>query len=249
MNLKLICCNVFMREACAAIAQTPHVIDVEFTELGEHVHSETLRDGLQARIDAAGQAARRYDAILLLYGVCGNATIGLQARSIPLVIPRAHDCCTILLGSRAKFREHFEVNPSTPFSSAGYMERGDYYLRVEDGQHQMHFGDSYASYVEQYGEENARFIWESMHPVTPEGMEERAIFIEVPETAHLGAVEAFRAKVEGDHRTFIKLDGDLRLIRKLIGGEWDPEEFLVVPPGQKTQGVYDWSEILRAVPA
>ena len=34
MLLKLIACNVFMREACLCIARSPHVIDVDFLELG-----------------------------------------------------------------------------------------------------------------------------------------------------------------------------------------------------------------------
>jgi hypothetical protein len=42
------------------------------------------------------------------------------------------------------------------------------------------------------------------------------------------------------------VDGDIRLIRNLIFGEWDAEDFLLVKPGQRTEGVYDWSEIIRA---
>ena len=47
MLLKLIACNVFTREACLAVSESPHVVDLEFTELGEHVHSDTLRALLQ----------------------------------------------------------------------------------------------------------------------------------------------------------------------------------------------------------
>jgi hypothetical protein len=96
-----------------------HVIDADFTEVGEHIHSDTLRSAIQSKIDAAEQSGRNYEAILLLYGLCGNACVGLRARSSRLVIPRAHDCCTILLGSKKRFRELFEDNPSTPFSSTG----------------------------------------------------------------------------------------------------------------------------------
>ena len=116
---KLIACNVFMREACYCISQSPHAIDVEFTELGEHVRSDALRQLIQSRIDAAEDSGKPYEAILILFGICGNAGIGLAARKTRLVMPRAHDCCTILLGSRARFQEHFGAQPSTPFGSAG----------------------------------------------------------------------------------------------------------------------------------
>ncbi|MHB8997238.1 MAG: DUF1638 domain-containing protein [Armatimonadota bacterium] len=244
MHLKLIACNIFEREACHCVARSPHVIDIEFTELGEHVHPEKLRETLQAAIDAA-DASGRYEAILLLFGLCGNAGVGLQARTIPLVMPRAHDCCTILLGSRERFKELLGEAPSTPFSSSGYMERGYYFLRIEDGESKVHYGDAYAEYVEKYGEDNAKFIWEQMHP---EGYadDKRAIFIDLPEFAFLSYDERFREKAEAEGREYVKVEGSMRLIEGLISGEWSEDEYLIVRPGQKTQGVYDWVEIIRA---
>jgi len=244
MLLKLICCNVFQREASWCIARSPHIIDPEYTELGEHVRCENLRAILQARIDAADACGKAYDAILLLFGLCGNATVGLQARTRPLVIPRAHDCCTILLGSRAKFVEHFAAAPSTPFSSAGYLERGDYFLRTsDDGHASVETGDAYKAMVEQYGEEDAKFIWEQMHPEH----DAKAVFIELPQTSHLGYARQFQAKAQAAGKSTVQLDGDIRLVENLIAGQWDPKEYLVVPPGKTIQGVYDWEEIVRAV--
>ena len=205
MLLKLICCNVFQREACLAIAYSPHTIDPEFLELGEHAQPDRLRQAIQARIDAAEQQAKPYDAILLLYGLCGNASIGLYARTTRLVIPRAHDCCTILLGSRERFREHFEHNLSTPFSSVGYLERGNYFLRTDLGDGSIHYGDRYAALVEQYGEDNAKYIWESMHPEGLESADTEAVFIDIPETACLGkgvGRDKFRAKVEAEGKQY-----------------------------------------------
>lgn len=244
MHLKLIACNVFQREVCHCVARSPQVIDIEFTELGEHVHPEKLRETLQAAIDRA-DATGRYEAIALLFGLCGNAAVGLQARTVPLVIPRAHDCCTILLGSREKFRDLLGDAPSTPFSSSGYMERGDYFLRIEEGESKVHYGDAFAEYVEKYGEDNAKFIWDSMHP---EGYadDKRAIFIDVPEFSSLGYDEQFRAKAEAEGREYVKVEGSLRLIDGLISGEWDESEYLIVKPGETTEGVYDWEEIVRA---
>lgn len=244
MLLKLIACNVFMREACACIARSPHVIDVEFIELGEHVHSGALRENIQAKIDAADRSNKNYDAILLLFGICGNAAVGLKARSKRLVIPRAHDCCTILLGSREKYREYFEPNPSQPFSSVGYIERGNYFLRVEDGAASIQYGDSFADFVERYGEDAAQMIWDAMHPQK----ETKAVFIDIPETSHLGKAEEFCARAVEQGMEYVRIEGGLRLIQGLIFGEWNSSDYLVVEPGQETAGIYDFEEIMRARP-
>ena len=128
MKLKLICCEVFLREACLILSNSPHTIDPEFTPKGSHDNPAQLRKLLQDKINSIPSSAG-YDAVLLGYGICGNATAGLTAGSVPLIIPRAHDCCTILLGSRERFVECFQKNLSAEWSSAGYMERGENYLR------------------------------------------------------------------------------------------------------------------------
>jgi len=245
---KLVACNVFMREASLCLAESPHVIDAEFTEVGEHTSPERLRERLQSMIDATEESPKPYEAVLLLYGLCGNAGVGLSARGIPLVIPRAHDCCTVLLGSRLRFRDLFKDNPSRPFTSVGYMERGEYFIRVEDGESRIHYGDVYAEYVEKYGEENAGYIWEAMHPRAATRDGEPAVFIDIPETSRLGYVDRFRERAAAEGVPVEIVAGNLRLIRALLSGAWNEDEFLVVPPGHTTVGVYDWNEVIRATP-
>ncbi|MCY2930287.1 MAG: DUF1638 domain-containing protein [Planctomycetota bacterium] len=249
MLLKLIACNVFWREACHCLARSPHTVDAEFLELGEHIRPDVLRQAIQARIDQAAGGVKGYDAVLLLYGLCGNAGVGLRARTQTLIIPRAHDCCTILLGDRERFRQHFQENPSMPFSSAGYMERGSYFLRTsEDGQSAVAYGDQFAALVDQYGEDDAKFIWESMHPKAMESVNNKVVFIDVPETGGLGFRERFGEQARAEGKVCIELPGSLDLIRRLVNGEWDAGEFLTVAPGEQTTGVYDWTEIIRSGP-
>jgi hypothetical protein len=246
MNLRLLACNVFQREACACLAGTPNLVDAAFVELGEHEHPATLRAHLQEAIDAASAGAPRpYDAILLLFGLCGNATAGLQARSVPLVLPRAHDCATVLLGSRAAFREHFADNPSRPFGCAGYFERGFDQTHTRPDPCDPVSGATYAQYVKEYGEDNARYIWESLHPPQPD--EGRSVYIRLPESDASGLAARFRARAEAAGRTYAELSGSLRLIRGLLDGPWPDEEYLTVLPGRKTAGVYDWDRVIAAV--
>jgi hypothetical protein len=247
---RLISCAVFQRELCAAIAVSPNVIDPEFLELGLHESSALLRSRLQDRIDAASEASERaaapdrYEAVLLGYGLCGNALMGIEARGLPLVLPRAHDCCTILLGSRSEFLAAFGESLSAPWSSAGYVERGSSYFRASEPGRPGGYSLEYAELAEKYGEENARYVYDAMHPAN----EERVLrFIETPETAGLGYAERMRAEAAEEGKDFLLLRGSSRLLRALAAGNWDEGEFLVVPPGRRIEPTYDRDRVFEAI--
>lgn len=243
MRLKMISCEVFAREANYCASLSPHVIDIEFTEKDAHDHSPTLRQLIQTKIDAVEESETSYDAVLLGYGLCGNSILGLRAGSIPLVVPRAHDCCTVCLGSRKRFEEEFRDSPSTPFSSSGYLERGGSYMRETTLEGVTGMRDTYHEYVEKYGEENARYIMEAMNV---SGGDHRLVYIDVPEFSHLGYAELCRKRAEADGREFVLLPGDIRLIRMLTAGEWNDEEFQVIPPGRTIVATWDWDRIIAA---
>ncbi len=240
LKYKLICCEVFVREACLAVAQTPHTVDPEFTPKGAHEKPDFLRKLIQKKIDATEEQGG-YDAILLGYGLCGNSTVGIKAKSIPLVIPRAHDCCTLFLGSRERFVACFKDNLSEEWSSTGYMERGDSYLRETDTGKLLGMDKSYEEFVALYGEENAKYIWEALHP---QSSSSELIFIDVPETSHLGYLEKLQGLAREEGKTVRVLEGDMRLIRELVQGDWNEKDFLIVPPGKTTKGVYDQDRVM-----
>lgn len=240
MRFKLICCEVFLREACAAIAYSSNTIDPEFTPKGFHEKPEGMRDIIQEKIDEADKMGV-YDAVLLGFGLCGNATAGLKARSIPLVIPRAHDCCTIFLGSREKFLENFGDNFSAMWSSAGYMERGDSYLRETDTGKLLGIDKGYDELVEQYGEENAEYIWKSLHP---DNYHDELIYITTPETRGLSYLKKMISIADEEGKELKVIDGDMCLLKGLVDGEWNEEEYLIVPPGKEIKPVYDQEKIV-----
>ncbi|MGO8695791.1 MAG: DUF1638 domain-containing protein [Rectinemataceae bacterium] len=247
---KLISCNVFMREFCSVVSAAGAVVDPEFLELGLHENPAELRVRLQERIDdisaapARESGGRGYDAILLGYGLCGNGLAGVYARSLPLVLSRAHDCCTILLGSRSAFQESFGSNLSASWSSAGYIERGATYFRSSDAGLSSGRGLEYAQLVERYGEDNAVYIWETLHP---EDREKEMRFIETPETAALGYADVMRRRAAEEGKGFVLLPGSTRLLRALVAGEWNESDFLVVPPGRRIEPVWDDGRVIDAV--
>jgi len=73
----------------------------------------------------------------------------------------------------------------------------------------------------------------------------RAVFIALPQTSLLGYAEQFKVKATAAGKQAVELPGDIRLIQNLINGEWDPKEYLIVPPAAAIEGVYDWDEVIR----
>jgi hypothetical protein len=240
MRLRVIACQVFRHEIEFLAPQSPHQLACEFIELGEHAKPQRLREKLLNLIATAPD----FDAVVLAYGLCGRAVDGLRPHAAPVVLLRSHDCCGILLGSRKRFEELFSAMPSTPFSSVGYVESGNYYY---DGD-ALVSGDGYAQLVEKYGEEDAKYIYETMHPKL-NGKYQPIYFIEHPEIPAAEAKIKCRTAAAAEGREFRELTGDLRLLRKLLNGDWDDAEFLTARAGEVIAQVGDWDRIVKTLPA
>ncbi len=253
MRLKLIACEVLTRELGLCIARSPHIVDVEYIAKGAH-EPDDLRLRIQAAIDTAEATGPDYDAIVIGFGLCGNAMLGVTSRRYPMVVPRAHDCCTLYLGSRAAFAEHFGENPSQGFTAVGYLERpsNDDLDGAEDSvkfRQKTCYGQSYAEMVAQYGEDNAAFIWSTLHPQHTAAQDNPiAIFIDQPEIGDFGHLAAYRAQMEAKGKQLVVLNGSLDLVRQMVDGEWPDQDFVIVQPGDQLQGVYDLEEIVKVVP-
>ncbi len=240
MRYKLISCEVFSRPAFMAAANSRHIIDMEFTKLRSHTRPDSLREEIQGMIDRT--TADQYDAILLGYGICGNGTAGLAARTLPMVIPRAHDCCTVFLGSRSAFLEYFGKTPSAQWNTSCYFERSDGWYSDNALNALMPERDnSYAELVLKYGEENAQYIWETMNVSS---VYDFLTYIDLPGITDNNVREEFmnHAAQNGKKTRFI--EGSTRLIDKLIAGDWNDEEFLIIPPGAKIKPIYDHDRIM-----
>ncbi|MBN1623914.1 MAG: DUF1638 domain-containing protein [Clostridia bacterium] len=238
MKYKVICCDVLEDEIKYVSSETGHLYEYEFTKKAKHEKPEELRPGIQAMIDESTD----YDAILLGYGLCGNAIVGLKARNIPLIVPRAHDCCTLFLGSRERFNTLFEGRESMGWGSTGYCRRDGDYLRSSDTGSLIGYDKTYDEFVEEYGKENADFIWETIHPKRESN---EVLFIDIPETFDASVFEEFRREASDNGQKVIIEDGNIGLMRKFISGDWD-SDFLVVEPGCEITAVYGRDEIIQS---
>ncbi|OGV69929.1 MAG: hypothetical protein A3K19_02080 [Lentisphaerae bacterium RIFOXYB12_FULL_65_16] len=236
-KLKFIGCEIIYREACALAARTPHMVDLEFLRKGLHdLKTADMLAKIQEAVDAVDPEAG-YDAILLGYARCNNGIVGLTARSIPLVVPRAHDCITFFFGSRPAYREYFDAHPGTYYMTTGWKERnrsGTDYDRPAYGQQgvmgALGLAESYEDMVEKYGKENADFVVETMGGWLKNYS--KFLYLKMGVCDETEFIEATHAEARERNWDFEVRDGDWTLMDKLFHARWD-DDFIIVQPGQR----------------
>lgn len=239
MKIKCIACDALARPVYLSAAYSPHVVDIVLLERGLHNYPNKLRQQLQQFID---DTPNKYDAITLVYGLCGQATAGLIARKIPLVIPRAHDCITLFLGSRERYKAQFENYPGTYWYTQDYIERDQNAggLSLGIGSATSDLEAEYQAYVEKYGQDNADYLMTVMGAWKKHY--QRAVYIDLGITEKDDIKSKARTQAAERGWIFEEITGDLVLIRRLLQGSWalnsDPD-FLVVPPDQAIHMTYD----------
>ena len=243
MKLKCLGCDALARIVYLCAAQSPQIVDVELFRLGLHIQPADLRARVQERIDAVTD--QKYDAIVLAYGLCGQATAGLTARTIPVIIPRAHDCITIFLGNRARYKDQFENYPGTYWYVQDYLERNDTagtVLSLGSGT-ETDIHAVYEAYVQKYGKDNADYLMEVMGAW--QSHYKRAVYIDMGIGDGTAAEQQAQNEATRRNWTFERMAGDFGLIRRLLAGEWDAD-FLRLEPGQQIAMSYD-DQVIKCV--
>jgi hypothetical protein len=239
MKLIIIACEILYREISFCVSRSRNIVDTRFLrkglhDVGEEEMSRTLRD------EVSNVTKGKYEAVLLGYGLCSNGIRGLTAGEVPLVAPKAHDCITLLLGSKEKYRDHFDKHPGTYFRSTGWMERnisGDGTdADAKRFSNQLGFGRSYEDLVAKYGEDNARYVAEVLGDWSDNY--NTLGYIDMGISDFPDYEEESRQEAQEKGWEFNMLNGDIGLLQRLVDGEWDPEEFLVVKPGETIVPTY-----------
>jgi hypothetical protein len=205
--------------ACATVIEEmlpllPADVLHEVLDFGLHLRPNELKRVLQEKIDEASQKA---EVLLLGYGLCSMAVVGLQARTAHLVIPRVDDCIAIFLGSCAAYQAQAKKEPGTYYLTKGWIEVGDTPF------------EEHKRLVEKYGEAKAKYVTGVMLKNYT-----RLGFINTGQYE----IEHFRAyAVETAAQfklRFEEIEGSPALVDKMVHGPWDAE-FVVIEPGQTIQ--------------
>jgi hypothetical protein len=242
MRLKVIACDVLRRELYHAAARARHAAEVTLLPQGLHDNSDTCRERLQAEVDAA--TPDDCDAVVLGYGLCNNSLVGVRAGTLPLVVPRAHDCITLLLGARERYQRLFAEEPGTYWFSSGWVEHQDRTGGSIAPRPNSGLGPDYRAdwddLVAKYGEDNAQYLSEFMAGWEAEYT--RGALVRFPFDRGLDLEHRVRALCEEKGWAYVEVDGDLSLLEAGLNapdGRWDDERFLTVPPGQAVRASFD----------
>lgn len=202
--------------ACATVIEEmlphlPRTATYQVLDFGLHIRPEDLRGALQEAIDRASRSA---EMVILGYGLCSQAVVGLRANGCTLVVPRVDDCIAIFLGSDRAYREQQRAEPGSYYLTKGWIEVSDTLL------------DEYERTVEQYGQERAdrmmRFMLKNYT---------RLAFIDTGQHEQERYREYARRAAERLGLRYEEIPGSDALVIKTLNGPWD-EDFVVAHPGE-----------------
>ncbi len=213
----LLACNTIREEFCEVAQKLKAEIPMIFLEAGLHIFPERLHRRLQAEIDGVDDAVSH---ILLGFGFCGNALVGLRSTDKTLVVPRVDDCITLLLGSIAR---RIEINRD-----------GSYYLTRGWLDNRITIWDEYQRCLKRYGEQKTRIILRGMI-----GHYRRLVLLDTGLPGGGDWRETAGRMAKAFALQTVEVQGTSALIEKLLRGAWD-EDFLVLPPGTEIA----WSMLL-----
>lgn len=239
MRLKAIVCQVMSREMECVAPRSPHSVEVEVLTMGLHDLGAAMHSHLQDRIDASDTSG--YDAILLGYGLCGRGTEGLRAGSTQLVLPRAHDCIGILMGGHPNYLAYFENHPGVYYRSPGWIEfqAPGQWLQPAEATSKNVLGErrTREELIAQYGEENGNYLFEQFRAYRRHYSGLTYISTGVPSDESSRSLA--RAEAERENWAFEEVHGSLALLEALVNGDWNPANFLIVPPGATVRAALD----------
>jgi len=210
LKTAIIACKTLEDEVNRVIEKTGRPYRISWVESGLHNYPDKLRDTLQQRIDSITD----HDYILLLFGLCGNALLGLKSSKATIVVPKVDDCISLFLGGNEQ-RRNMEDS-----SKSYYLTKG--WLRYENN-----IWHEYQRSTEKYGLEKTRSIFKIMlkhytHLVVIDtGAYDTKEFMN--ETKYIASELGLELKI---------IPADLTIMTEALNHNWD-KGFALFEPGQK----------------
>lgn len=204
----VLACRTISEEVELAMRRTGTPRRVVWVESGLHSRPNALRARLQEELDRIEGGS----TVLLAFGYCGKAIVGLKAGGHTLVFPKADDCITIMLGSRAA-RANLPESARTYFLTKGWLDN------------EMNIWREYRESLARHGRKRTDMVYGMM----------------LANYRRLGLIDTGAYDVHELYRRSAEIEatlklartvvpGSLTLLERLFAGPWDGE-FVTIEPG------------------
>ena len=171
-------------------------IDMDILYITSQLHNtpNKLKEKLQEEIDKCSD----YENIILMFGLCGNGTLGLISKNSNIIIPKVDDCISLYLGG-IRNRLNLYKSKATYFCTKRYIENEQsVYYEMKDIE-------------KRYGQRKSKYIFEMMfgnyeyiRSIDTKTYKEEEIIDKVNEMC-----EAFDLEYE-------KIDSDLSIMKDIL---------------------------------
>jgi len=209
MKTIIVACKTLENELRFAMEKTGTTFPVRWIESGLHNVPDFLACSLQRILDRV-EAQR----VLIAMGLCGHFAKGIRAGRFELIIPRADDCISLLLGS-TKARNKISAERAAYFLTEGWL-RGE-----------RNMWEEYRCSLEKYGEEQAQEIASMMI-----GSYRSLALLDNGIDPIDPLIEKVRVIAETLKLEQIVIPATTEYLEQLLTGPWPDDKFLVKARGE-----------------
>ena len=206
MKNVVIACQTIKDELNLAIKETQCRYPVVWIDSSYHLHPDKLRLKLQEEVDNL----RNIDNILLAYGFCGNAIVGLKASGANLIFPRTDDCISMVLG----------CSEGNKMKAAYFLTRG--WIESPGG-----IMVDYLNAVKRYGEEKTERIFRLMLKHY-----NKLVVIDTGAYNLVDYIQKVQKFARISNLDLVVAEGSIGLLKKLLTGPYD-DKFCIIKKEQE----------------
>jgi hypothetical protein len=207
VNTRVIACATVLEEMLPIM---PPGMQYSILDFGLHIKPDLLKFELQKKIDEEFPGV---NTIILGYGLCSQAVVGLRSIHCRLVVPRADDCIALFLGSVEAYKHQHRLAPGTYYLTKGWLKTGGTPFK------------EYDDFARKYGEIKAKRIMSQILKNYT-----RLAFINTGESD----LDSYHCEAINTARRFDlnyeEIQGSDTLISKTLYGPWD-DSFVIAEPG------------------
>jgi len=218
----VIACAVLEAEVRAFAAGLEHIVELTFLPQGLHNEPATLSAAIREAVGVV-EAGARAEVIALVYGACSRGIERIPLRRCRMIVPRAHDCITLLLGSSERYQQFQHSHPATHWYSPGWIAQDAVPGPVR-------FQRLKAEYAARFDDDEAAYLLAMEKELHASYTTAAYVDLGVGDAAsNIAYTKQCACWMGWD---FKRVYGDPRLLRDLLAGNWDDLRFLCVQPRQ-----------------